>query len=210
MKTILFQGDSITDSGRDRGNKIELGKGYPLLVAGELGFEKPNDYVFFNRGVGGDRIIDLIARIKKDTINLKPDVMSILIGVNDIWHNLSDDPNGIDADEFEEYYDLLIVKLLKALPKLKIMILEPFVLKGAATEDSWEIFRPELEKRAAVSKRIAEKYNLVFVPLLEKFDKAAEIAPSSHWTWDGVHPKPAGHELIKKEWLKAFKKSFDD
>ncbi|MBQ9920892.1 MAG: lysophospholipase, partial [Clostridia bacterium] len=86
---ILFQGDSITDAGRARDNDINLGTGYPMLVKATLGFEEPGKYEFFNRGISGNRVVDLYARIKNDIINLKPDVMSILIGVNDVWHEYS-------------------------------------------------------------------------------------------------------------------------
>ncbi len=208
METILFQGDSITDAGRSRDNENNLGYGYATMIKGVLGLDKPNDYQCFNRGISGNRIIDVIARIRKDIINLKPDYMSLLIGVNDVWHGLGATANGVTAEEFEEYYEFLIEKLKKELPELKIMILEPFVLKGYATEGSWDIFRPEVEKRAAVARKIAEKYELPFVALQNKFDEAAKIAPADHWLWDGVHPKAAGHELIKREWLKCFNENF--
>ena len=103
MKTILFQGDSITDAGRNRENDANLGVGYPTLIKGELGFEEPGEFCFLNRGIGGNRIVDLYARIKMDIINLKPDVMSILIGVNDVWHDFSMH-NGVDAEKFYKIY----------------------------------------------------------------------------------------------------------
>ncbi|MCQ2440740.1 MAG: GDSL-type esterase/lipase family protein [Clostridia bacterium] len=88
MKKILFFGDSITDCGRNRDNDDSLGQGYPLLIKSELGFENPERYTFLNRGISGNRIVDLYARIKKDLINLAPDYVSILIGVNDVWHEI--------------------------------------------------------------------------------------------------------------------------
>ena len=91
---ILFQGDSITDCGRSRENNINVGTGYALLVKSALGFEEPAAHEFLNRGISGNRIVDVYARIKKDIINLKPDVMSLLIGVNDVWHETGDSPNG--------------------------------------------------------------------------------------------------------------------
>ncbi len=105
---ILFQGDSITDAGRSRTDDVPVGVGYPLLVKAALGFENPGKYEFFNRGISGDRIVDVYARIKSDIINLKPDVMSILIGVNDVWHELTENPNGVDADKFYRIYSMLI------------------------------------------------------------------------------------------------------
>ncbi len=205
MKRILFQGDSITDAGRSRENDEWKGRGYATLVSAKLGFDEPNQYEFFNRGIGGNRSIDLLARIKSDVINLKPDIMSILIGVNDVWHEF-ELQNGVDTETYATYYNMIIEQTKKALPNIEMMILEPFVLKGTATEEFWDRFRPEVEKRAVAAKRIAEKYNLSFIPLMEKFDRAAQLAPSEYWLADGVHPTAAGHELIAREWIKEYKK----
>ncbi len=203
MKTILFQGDSITDMGRSRQNDNERGCGYPTLVAASLGMDRPGEFQFLNRGIGGNRIIDLLGRVKADVINLKPDYMSILIGVNDAWHEY-DFGNGVDTHRFEMYYNLLIEQVREALPGVKIMILEPFLLKACATEGNWALFRRDVEERAAAAKRVAEKNGLIFVPLMKKFDEAQQLAPASYWIGDGVHPNAMGHELIKREWLKAF------
>ncbi|MBQ6847358.1 MAG: hypothetical protein IJO62_00370 [Clostridia bacterium] len=88
--------------------------------------------------------------------------------------------------------------------------MKTILFQGNKTEGAWDIFRPEVEKRAAVEKKIGEKYNLVFIPLQGKFDEEAKRAPESHWLWDGVHPKAAGHDLIKREWLKAFNENFTE
>lgn len=209
--TILFQGDSITDCGRDREKDTHNGRGYAHLVSAHLMGNHPYEYVCLNRGVSGNRVVDLYARIKKDMINLKPDYMSVLIGINDVWHEYTRQ-NGVDAEKFEMVYGLMIEELQRALPDLKIMILEPFVLPGIATvtDDEhpgrWEYFTSECSLRREAAKRIAEKYNLLFIPLQEMFNKANENAPADYWLADGVHPTPAGHELIKNEWLKAFDK----
>ncbi len=205
MKRVLFQGDSITDAGRCKENSSNMGGGYPIHVAAELGMDYPNEYEFFNLGISGNRSIDLLARVKADIINLKPDIMSILIGVNDAWHEL-EQQNGVDVEKYELYYNMLIEQVKSALPDIKIMILEPFLLKGTGTEKYWEAFRSEVEQRAAAAKRIAEKHGLPFIPLLEKFDKVDSLAPSGYWLADGVHPTNAGHELIAREWVKEFKK----
>lgn len=209
MKTVLFQGDSITDCFRSGEDFDLVGCGYPLLVKAKLGFERPSEYNFQNRGICGDRIVDLYARIKHDIINLKPDYMSILIGVNDVWHELNYN-NGVDAEKFEKIYCMLIEEIKEALPEIKIMILEPFVLKGRGTKDTddmpnkWEIFRSEVEMRAKKAESVAQKYNLKFIPLQKKFDDVAKLAPEAYWLDDGVHPTAMGHELISREWLKAF------
>ena len=205
MKRILFQGDSITDAGRSKEEDSNRGRGYATLVSASLGFDRPNEFDFINKGISGNRIIDVIARVKSDIISLKPDYMSILIGINDVWHEISYQ-NGIDTKRFEMYYNMLIEEVKEALPDIRIMILEPFVLKATATEENWNEFRKGAEEKAAAAKRVAEKNNLLFVPLMDKFDEAAKIAPDNYWLGDGVHPTAMGHELIKKEWLKAFEK----
>ena len=210
MKTILFQGDSITDCGRSREDDGYVGTGYALLVKSQLGFKNPNQYQFYNRGISGNRIVDVYARIKADIINLKPDYMSLLIGVNDVWHEIEVN-NGVDEDKFEKIYSMLIEEIKEALPELMIMILEPFCLKGSGTEDTdtqpnkWNTFYNEVKKRAAKAKAIAEKYGLVYVELQDKFEQLAQTAENAYWLADGVHPTSMGHEMIKREWLKAFK-----
>lgn len=203
MKVILFQGDSITDAGRSRENESLPGEGYPNRVKEALQFECPNEYTMYNRGISGNRVVDLYARIKADIINLKPDYMSILIGVNDVWHEFLG-KNGVDAEKYFKIYSMLIEEIKEALPDVKIMILEPFALKGIGNEEYWEEFQQEVFKRAEKSKEIAEKYNLTFVPLQEKFDVATKLATNDYWLMDGVHPTTPGHELIKREWMKAF------
>lgn len=204
MKHILFQGDSITDAGRERNWAIDLGAGYPVLVSSALGFEQPGFYQFTNKGISGNRIVDIYARIRCDIINLKPDVLSILVGVNDVGHEFSSQ-NGISADKFHMIYDWMIQEILEALPNLKIIILEPFVLKGSTTEEHWDECRAGVIERAAKAKLVAEKYGLVYVPLQHLFDQAAAASANEFWLRDGVHPTPAGHELIKREWLNAFR-----
>ena len=210
MKTILFQGDSITDCAR--GSSVcGFGEGYAMLVTAHLGLENPGEYTFYNKGIGGNRIVDVYSRIKEDIINLKPDYMSLLIGVNDVWHEFPKyGYNGVAADKFEKIYGMLIEEIKEALPEVKIMILEPFCLEASATENTeeepnrWNVFHSEVKKRAEKAKKVAEKYNLVFIPLQDKFDEAAKNAPNDYWLLDGVHPTAMGHELIKREWLKAF------
>ena len=203
MKKILFQGDSITDVGRSRENDAARGHGYATLVSASLGMDRPGEFEFVNRGISGNRIIDLLARVKADIINLTPDYMSILIGINDDWHELSS-KNGVCTQKYEMYYNLLIEQVKDALPDIKIMILEPFILKGSGTEAYYDEFRKGAKEKAAVAKRVAEKNGLVFVPLMEKFDEAEKLAPANYWLADGVHPTAMGHEIIKREWLKAF------
>ena len=210
MKRFLFQGDSITDVSRvdadDGGAGSYLfGYGYPNLLAADFLKNRKGEIEFINRGISGNRIVDLYARIKDDIINLKPDIMSILIGVNDVWHELSQQ-NGVDAPKFEKIYSMLIEEIKEALPDLEIIVLAPFVLKGTGTEMYYDEFRVEVAKRAECAKRVAEKYGLSYVPLQKAFDDASADGDTTYWTTDGVHPTAAGHQLIKEALAEAVEK----
>ncbi len=201
---ILFQGDSITDVGRntERGSMASMGQGYPLLIAAELGAACPGRFEFVNRGISGSRVVDFYARVKCDFWNLAPDLCSVLLGVNDVWHEFGG-KNGVDAKRFYNVYKMLVTDTLERFPEMKFILLEPFVLKASATEGAWEEFRRETELRGEAVRRIAEETKQTFVPLQKMFDDACEKAPANYWLGDGVHPMPAGHRLIADEWQKA-------
>ena len=207
MKTFLFQGDSITDASRDDEEKVNfgLGCGYAFFLASE--FEKNNKgkIKFINRGDSGDRITDVYARIKEDIINLKPDYMSILIGVNDVSHELTMNC-GVSPKKFRMIYGMLIEEIKESLPEIEIIILEPFILKGVCTEKLWDDFNREVRKLAEISKQVAETYNLEFVPLQNIFDKLCADGNTGYWTADGIHPTTEGHHIIKEELLKVIEK----
>lgn len=203
MVRFLFQGDSITDVDRANGEagKLDscfLGYGYPNLVASEYLKSRKGDIEFINRGISGNRIVDLYARIKCDIINLKPNIMSVLIGVNDVWHELNSQQNGVSAEKFEKIYSMLIEEIKAELPDINIIILEPFVLKGSGTEMYYSEFRAEVEKRSLAAKRVAQKYGALFVPLQKSFDELSANGDESYWTTDGVHPTAPGHQIIKE------------
>jgi len=210
-KRILFQGDSITDCGRKREDFYGMGIGYPLLVQASLGMEHPGEYEFINRGISGNRVVDLYARIKADFINLVPDYASIYIGVNDAWHEIAA-KNGVDTVKFEKIYTMLIDEIKAACPEIKLIIIAPFVLEGSATCNTEEkperlmMFQTDVAEKAAVAEKLAEKYGLPCIKLQPVFDKACEKAPADYWTRDGVHPTATGHELIKRLWLETFEK----
>lgn len=207
MKKILFVGDSVTDEGRTKSGLVHfdtiVGKGYVLFINAELGKKFPGQYTVLNRGIDGNRSIDLYARIKSDIINLKPDVLNILIGVNDVWHELLYE-NGLSAEKYYNIYSLLIEEIREALPDTQIVILESFVLKGRETEEHWEAFQRGVHQIAQKARAIAEKYNLPFITLQDRFDKALELAPAEYWLRDGVHPTAAGHMIIKEAWMEYF------
>ena len=203
MKRILFEGDSITDCDRSRDHDGYIGYGYPNFVMGRLGTDYPGEYEFINRGIGGSKIVDVYSRVKESIKDLKPDYMSIHIGVNDVWHEIQW-KSGIAADKFEEIYDKLLTEIRQALPDTKIMLLGAYVTKSFASEDAWDTFSSEVAKRAEIAKKLAQKHGVKFVPLQERFDEGIAKQPEPYWTREGVHPTPMGHELIAREWLKAF------
>lgn len=215
-KLILFQGDSVTDSNRDRSDNqfVGSGAGYARMAEGALGYDYPGKYEFLNRAISGNRIVDVYARIKADIINLRPDYLSILIGINDVWHEIGG-RNGVDTAKFKQIYRMMIEEIKTALPDIKIMLLEPFMLPGEATKntedqpDKWEFFLTDTAEKAKAVKEVAEEFSLTFVPLQDKFNEVAKTADPSYWLYDGVHPTAKGHEVIKREWLKAFERIAD-
>lgn len=214
MKRILFQGDSITDCGRSREVLTDVGNGYPYLVRAHYGLDKPGQFEIVNRGISGNRSVDVYARIKADIINLKPDYMSILMGVNDVWHELAIG-NGVATPKFEKIYTMLIEEVLEALPDIKLMILEPYALPGSATEgvledgrDKYTVFRRDTEDKAAACRRVAEKFSIPFVPLQAKLDEMQKAYGTESVSGDGVHPNVTGHLLIARAWMEAFEKYY--
>ena len=210
-KRILFQGDSITDVGRDRNSFYGMGAGYPNLVKASLGMDCPNEYEFINRGISGNRIVDVYARIKMDFINLKPDYASIYIGVNDTWHEIARE-NGVATAKFEKIYSMLIEEVLEACPGIKLMLIAPYVLEGTATCDieekpnRWNTFQTDVAQKVEAVKRLGKKFDLPVIDLQPAFDEASKKAPNAYWTYDGVHPTACGHEIIKRLWLETFEK----
>ncbi len=205
MKTFLFQGDSITDAGRDRNKPEHLGQGYPRFCAGRLGLDHLNEFTFFNRGISGNRSIDMYARIKKDAILLEPDYMSVLIGVNDVWHEL-DKGNGLSTEKTELFYDMFLTEVKAARPNITIFLLEPFFLPSEAIELDHDAFIKGVAANAEVTKRLAEKHGCVFIPLQQKITDAANQSSIETILKDGVHPTEVGHELIARELTAAIEK----
>ncbi len=202
---ILFQGDSITDAGRDRksdkaNDAGALGKGYPFFAASDLLADQPNlKLEIFNRGISGNKVPDLAARWQADCVDIQPTVLSILIGVNDIWHKLNGKYQGTVAD-YASGYRKLIEETQSKLPNTRIVICEPFVLKCGAVNDKWF---PEFDERREAAVKLATDLKLTLVEFQKMFDRATEQAPPNYWAADGVHPTIAGHALMAKEWRKV-------
>ncbi len=200
---LLFQGDSITDCGRDRGvtepnDARGLGTGYPLLLAARLLSEHPAAGLrVLNRGVSGNTVPDLAARWDADTLALRPDVLSVLIGVNDIWHKFDGSYQGTVAD-YESGYAALLARVKQAAPRVRLVVLEPFALRTGAVTDAWF---PEFDQRRTTAARVARAAGATFVRLQGMFDRLVRAAPPAYWASDGVHPTVAGHGAIAREWL---------
>ncbi len=201
---ILFQGDSITDAGRDKKNQVanepkSLGRGYPAVIGkglledhAELGLQ------VHNRGISGHKVPDLAKRWDRDCIELKPKVLSILIGVNDIWHKLNGRYDGT-AEVYRDGFAELLERTQKALPDTTIVVCEPFVLKcGAVLKGDWF---PDFDTRRAYAKEVADKAGTLWVPFQKMFDDAVAAGTEpKKWAGDGVHPTGEGHALMAKTW----------
>lgn len=201
---ILFFGDSITDATRPREHTYvdPFGSGYALFAIGDLLREDPHT-VCVNRGISGNRIVDLYARVKIDCWNEKPDLISILIGVNEVLHEEAH-KNGVELPRFIRMYEMLIEDTLSALPGVKLMLCEPFLLRRDESEEQAARYEKVKEYAAAV-KAIAKKYDLLFVPLQGKMDEMAALYGPRSVLRDGVHPTALGARLIADEWMKAYR-----
>lgn len=204
-KVILFQGDSITDGNRGRyedPNHI-LGHSYAYMIGGKLGHEyAEQNLVFYNRGISGDRVSDLYARWNEDAISLRPDIISILIGVNDIWRTMNGEPSGV-TDRFERAYRHVLEETREVLPDTKLVLCEPFILRTGAPAEQWEEWEARINHYQTIVRQLSEQFDTVHVPLQEAFNTAAARVNEAYWLWDGVHPTAAGHDLIAGEWLKV-------
>ena len=205
MKKILFQGDSLTDSSRSREHSHNNGCGYVTMVAGSLGADYPGEYEFINRGVAGNKIVDLMSRVEYDVIDVKPDYLSVLLGGNDIAKEVmyKTDPG---AKRFETLYNLYIEEIRGSLPDVKIMLLGTFLFKGKNTEAQYDEYIETAKIFCDATERVAKKQNLLYIPLLEVIQEASKKAPNEYWSYDGWHPNACGHEIVKREWLKGFEK----
>lgn len=202
---ILFQGDSITDAGRDkimmRPNYGKgMGKGYALLAASKVLNENPKHNLFFyNRGVSGDTVERMLKRWEQDCIAIKPHVVSLLVGVNDYNSAFMINEKG-NAEKFEYEYEKLLHLTVDKLPDVKLIIGEPFALKGiTGLTDNWKDFH----LYSNVAKKLAHQFKAAFVPYQSAFNEAIRDVPAGYYSTDGVHPSLAGIYLMSKVWLDA-------
>lgn len=205
---ILFQGDSITDAGRNKEKQEAndtgaLGNGYALLAASQLLLQKAAlNLRIHNKGISGNKVYQLAERWQADCFDLKPNVLSILIGVNDYWHTLAkENPYEGTVETYKNDFKKLLTQTKKALPQVKLIIGEPFAVnKVKAVTDEWY---PTFDAYRTAAKDLAQEFNAIFVPYQQVFDEAIKQAPAAYWTGDGVHPSLAGAALMAQAWLKA-------
>jgi lysophospholipase L1-like esterase len=195
---ILFQGDSITDGNRGRSadpNHI-LGHGCCSIIGAKYGARHPERRLtFMNRGISGNTVLDLEKRWQKDTLDLKPDVLSILIGVNDSGRN-------VPLEQYEQAYDRLLASTRAAQPNVRFVLGEPFFLPKDGPPEA-NPRAQDVRKRQAIVAGLAEKYRAPVVRFQKMFDEACKRAPAEYWIWDSVHPTCSGHQLMADEWVKT-------
>jgi len=205
---ILFQGDSITDGNRGRNadpNHI-MGHGYAFSIASRIGADFPEkNYQFFNRGISGNKVIDMVGRWQQDTLDLNPDVLSILVGINDSSSIVFHRDTVVTVENYEKTYNLLLEQILAKFPNIIFVLCEPFILPVGRVKDNWDTYHADIVQRQTIVRKLAAKYNAVFVGFQEIFDQACKRATADYWIWDGIHPTVAGHELMVREWLKQVK-----
>lgn len=205
---VLFQGDSITDARRNKSesgpnNPAALGSGYVFLASANLmGSQPEKDLKIYNRGISGNKVYQLAERWERDTLAIQPDVLSILIGVNDFWHMMNGAYKGT-LDTYRNDYRSLLQLTKEKLPNVQLIIGEPFALNGTSVKPNWF---PLFHDYRKVAKEIAEEFKAIFIPYQQIFDKALELAPVSYWVPDGVHPSLAGAQLMANAVTQAFRK----
>lgn len=195
---VLFQGDSITDMNRGRTDDPNhiLGHSYAFLIAAKTGAAFPERRIeFINRGVSGNKVADMAARWQSDTIDLKPTVLSILIGINDVDSDES-------MDQFEADYDALLTKTEAALPNTQLVLCEPFGLPSGWRKPKWPQLHARIETAQFMTARLAKKHHAIYVPLQKVFDDAWKKAPAEYWIWDSIHPTYSGQQLIADQWTR--------
>jgi lysophospholipase L1-like esterase len=205
---ILFQGDSITDAGRKKddtnyNNASALGTGYAMIAASELLYKHADKNLkVYNRGISGNKVYQLAERWDKDCLNLNPNVVSVLVGVNDFWHTLTGKYTGT-IKTYHDDFKALLDKTKQKLPNVKLIIGEPYAVSGVkAVDEKWY---PAFNDYRKAAREIAESFNAVFIPYQSIYDKAQKAAPGVYWTGDGVHATLAGNRLMAHAWMEAIK-----
>jgi lysophospholipase L1-like esterase len=204
---ILFQGDSITDGKRiqkETDLNHYLGHGYVYLIAGRLGVEMAEQQLdVINRGKSGNNVSALRNRWQADAIDIQPDILTILIGTNDVELGIRKPERTVTPEAFEADYRFILDASRKANPELRLVLMEPFILQSGRLSDEtvYQTRRVMNDAMRAVVAKLAKEYDAVHIKTQDIFDAAAAEVSPAHWMWDGIHPLPQGHELIARHWL---------
>lgn len=210
MARILFQGDSLTDGNRYKLKEQEwdknhqIGHSYAYIVNGILGSKYPDKHLeFMNRGISGNRIIDIYARIAPDIIELQPDVLSIMVGINDIpsdWNG----KQGTSPEKYERLYRSLLQEVTEALPNVKLILCEPVIFPVNQEARDYAACERAVQAFQTVVKRLAEEFHAEFLELQTEFEKCYQLREPEYWSWDGIHPTENGHGVIATKWMELF------
>ena len=225
MIRILFQGDSITDGNRYRAPESrwdlnhQIGHSYVFNIVGYLGRRFPGKFTFINRGVTGDTVESIQERWQHDTLDEKPDVLSLLLGINGNGQYDGTYPEGVEAhlQNFEMGYRELLRSARNQDPVLKLILIEPFALPVGSLEPAYEAFSEVFRRKRKIVKQISEDFGAIFVPVQEKLERLVEEAAvelekfdcpverNAYWLWDGIHPTEPMHDFLAELWLEAAK-----
>ncbi len=202
---ILFQGDSITDAGRDKRNYHHMGAGYPKFVVQLLTEKYPEvDFEFINFGISGNRTCELFDRLYPDCIAFQPDIVSILIGVNDVWHRYGPARIATTDAQLELNYKCILERLRKE-TGAKILMLQPY------TEGEKQAhMRADVEKVKLIVNSLADKYADAYIKLDDLMHTDENYGKPDYFTPDGVHPNPNGAAFIAKHYLEAISPLIDE
>lgn len=203
---FLFQGDSITDGNRCRNTDLNhiLGHGYAYAVSSRIGADFPaSRFQFINKGISGNTVPDLLKRWNEDTLALKPQVLSLLIGINDVNAEIYKNEGYQGIEDFKKGYRLLLEQTKQQNPEIIFVLGLVFVSKGTRTKDHFDDFVMGVNERNHFIKEISQEYDALLVDYPALFEKAFQKQSDEYWIWDGVHPTVFGHELMAREWIKV-------
>lgn len=211
---IVFQGDSITDGNRYKAKEEEwdknhqIGHSYVYIINGILGSKYPEKYLeFVNRGISGNRIIDIYGRVDNDIIDLKPDILSMLVGVNDL-PSAFNCKTGTSSDKYNKLYRMMLDEVKANNPKIKLVLCEPFILPVNKAQRDYDTCTKLMAAYQEKVAQIAADYEAIFVPLQAEFNSLCKVREAEYWSWDGIHPTENGHGIIAEKWIAATQKLF--
>ena len=197
---ILFQGDSVTDAGRDRSDPHDMGNGYPRFASAMIQDSFPDtEFEFVNLGISGNRTEHLVERLEADFMEIQPDIVSILIGVNDVWHHYAFEYVETTDEQFEKNYRT-VLDAIKSRTNARILMIQPFLLESV--DPAKQELCEELARKKAIVKRLADEYADAYLPLDEVLHTMTEEEPA-YYAADGVHPTPDGACCIGEAYLGA-------